>query len=374
MLSKIWFLKFIDRVFGTLLAKLLVIFYKPPNKLNNDISSILVIRPGGIGDAVLLFPALEALKINYPDSSIDVLAEKRNAGIFSFCPFINNLYLYDTFNFFNVFNKKYDVVFDTEQWHKLSSIVGYLVSSGKKIGFNTNSRSQLYTESIKYSHKDHEVVSFLNLVKTVCRNVPEFKPSCKFINFSDNEIREDLRSEVGRINNIKIGLFYGATVRERMWGVDKFSLLANELIKLGFTVILLGGNSDIHQLKEFMENIKDKENILNFIGKTNLKESAYILSKLELFISGDSGLMHIAYGLGTRTISLFGVGIEQKWAPKGKKNIIINKNLECSPCTKFGYTPRCPYEVRCLKDISTGEVLKEVLKLYDLSEIINKIP
>jgi ADP-heptose:LPS heptosyltransferase len=92
-------------------------------------------------------------------------------------------------------------------------------------------------------------------------------------------------------------------------------------------------------------------------------ETAAIISQLDLFATGDTGLMHIAYGVGTPTVSLFGAGIQKKWAPIGENHIAINKNLSCSPCTKFGYTPRCPYGVKCLSEITVEEVKEAVLKL-----------
>ncbi|OGW02152.1 MAG: hypothetical protein A2Z59_03620 [Nitrospinae bacterium RIFCSPLOWO2_02_39_17] len=92
------------------------------------------------------------------------------------------------------------------------------------------------------------------------------------------------------------------------------------------------------------------------------------LPKVSLLVTGDSGIMHIACGLGTPTVSLFGPGIENKWAPKGKNHIIINKRLFCSPCTKFGYTPSCPRDAECMRLITVDEVEDAVLKLLKISE------
>jgi len=51
-------------------------------------------------------------------------------------------------------------------------------------------------------------------------------------------------------------------------------------------------------------------------------------------------------GLGRPTVSLFGSGIAAKWAPRGPRHVVLNKDLHCSPCTRFGYTPPCPYGTR----------------------------
>ena len=109
------------------------------------------------------------------------------------------------------------------------------------------------------------------------------------------------------------------------------------------------------------------QKLLNFVGKTTLYETALIISNLNLFISSDTGLMHIAYGVGTPTVSLFGAGIAPKWGPKGDKNIVLNKKLSCSPCTKFGYSPRCKINVACLRDISVEEVVSSAAKLLNIN-------
>jgi len=118
---------------------------------------ILVIRPGGIGDAVLLFPALKVLRDEYGNCQIDMLAEKRNQGVFENCEYINNIILYDNKplkSLLRVFSEKYEIVIDTEQWHRLTSVIAYLTRSPIRVGFNTNDRSKLFTHKVDYSHKD----------------------------------------------------------------------------------------------------------------------------------------------------------------------------------------------------------------------------
>jgi heptosyltransferase-2 len=100
-------------------------------------------------------------------------------------------------------------------------------------------------------------------------------------------------------------------------------------------------------------------------GKTTLMEAAAVLRRCRLLITADSGLMHLAVAVGTKTISLFGSGIEKKWAPQGKNHLVINKRPECSPCTRFGYTPGCAFDVACLSAITVDEVVAAALTVLD---------
>ena len=89
---KIGLMKTIDRIFGSFLVKIMSAG-TPGNDLTSH--SFLIIRPGGIGDAVLLIPSINALKEKYPHIKITVLAEKRNASAFNLCSYVNEVFYYD---------------------------------------------------------------------------------------------------------------------------------------------------------------------------------------------------------------------------------------------------------------------------------------
>ncbi|MBF0539763.1 MAG: glycosyltransferase family 9 protein, partial [Nitrospirae bacterium] len=89
-----------------------------------NMRNVLFIRPGGIGDAVLLLPSISHVKQALPGASIDVLCEGRNAGVFVMSAAVSRTYLYDRgIDLIRCLGNHYDVVIDTEQWHCLSAIV-----------------------------------------------------------------------------------------------------------------------------------------------------------------------------------------------------------------------------------------------------------
>lgn len=366
-------LKRFDSIFGRLgclVAKLIV---NPRKESQNGDPKILVIRPGGIGDAALLYPALSELRKNFPGSRIDVLAEKRNGGILEGCSFINDLLLYDHKpheTLYGVIKRRYDIVIDTEQWHRLTAALSYLTGAPVRAGFRTNERAGLFSRPVNYTQSDYEILSFLNLVSAVTGKNCEFNENEPFIPVDEGRgsAFAHLISEFGNGKKAVIGMFTGATVRERRWGVGKFAGLSGELSTEGIGTVIVGGETDKRDVLEF-KKIADSGYVLDFTGKTSLMETASIISLLDQFVTGDTGLMHVAYGVGTPTVSLFGAGIQGKWAPPGDNHIAINKRVPCSPCTKFGYTPRCPYDVRCLSEITVEEVKESVLGLLSRSSL-----
>jgi ADP-heptose:LPS heptosyltransferase len=328
---------------------------------------ILVIRPGGIGDSALLYPAFKVLKESFNHSEIEVLAEKRNAGLLSSCPYIKRVFLYD-FRFpielFKTLRINYDIVIDTEQWHRLTAAVSYLTRAPIRVGFATNERGDLFTHPVSYNQDEYEVYSFLNLVSAIKGERYDFNEDEPFIPL-DSDLISSIEPKVTEFRKrwlALIGVFSGATIPERRWGITNFAELSQRLSQEGVGTVLDGGRSEVKNAIRF-EEIVGRDKVLNFVGETSLMETAAIISKLDILISGDTGIMHIAYGVGTPTVSLFGAGIQKKWAPIGKRHLAINKNLSCSPCTKFGYTPSCPYDVKCLKDITIEEVKESTLRL-----------
>lgn len=349
-------MKMVDGLFGRVLTTLL----PPPAALVIQVlpQSILLIRPGGIGDAALLAPTINHLKTLNTNCHITILAERRNAGVFSLIPDFDQLYCYDKpAEFWQAVSKKYDVVIDTEQWHRLSAVVARLIRSPMKIGFATNERRRMFTHSLPYFHDDYEVFSFNRLLEPLMGVSEQTEATIPFlaVPVTAKESAEKLLVTFG--DKPFIAIFPGASIPERRWGADRFKAVAAVLAQKGYGIVVVGGAVD-----QADAQVIAGEFGLNLAGQTSLAETAAVLARSTLLVSGDSGLLHIAVGLGVPTVSLFGPGRALKWAPKGNQHTVINKNLPCSPCTSFGTTPPCPYNARCMQEITVDEVVTHCLK------------
>jgi ADP-heptose:LPS heptosyltransferase len=356
------FLKKVDGAIGSLLARL---WPRPlhPGPSPYAVSRLLLIRPGGIGDAVLLAPVVGCLREAFPSARIEVLAEKRNRGAFALCPEIDRVLCYDSAQeLWEALRSGYDVVIDSEQWHHLSALVARMIRSQIKIGYGTNERKRLFTHSIDYSHESYELNGFLELLKPLGIEPPATNPS-SFLTIPEAD-QESADNILGKLQEVPfVVLFPGASIVERCWGIEKFHQLAMRLIAEGLAVVVVGGKEDIATGRAIVDGLS----VLNLTGKSSLCETAGVLNRSQLLISGDSGVLHIGVGLGTPTVSLFGPGIAEKWAPRGGSHIVINHNLPCSPCTRFGTTPPCPISAKCIQNISVDEVFAAAQELLPSS-------
>lgn len=326
------------------------LFSRPPHSGITKHSSILVIRPGGIGDAVLLIPVLKALRDHFPGARISILAERRNASVLrpAVGSIVDELMCYDNFrDVLSLFTRSFEIVIDTEQWHVLSALVGRLLArrKGIQIGFATNDRKLLLSCAVTYDDEGFEGDNFFRLLEPLGIGFSSPRPYSAFY---------PAFSEGNPSKHNQVAIFPGASIKERRWDPERFHDVAKWLLSKNMDVVIVGGKEDLQASEEIARGLPQ---VRNLAGKTSLDETAKILALSRLLISSDSGIMHLAVAVGTPVVALFGSGIESKWAPRDGVSIVINKRLPCSPCTRYGYTIACPRNARCIMEISADEVI-----------------
>jgi ADP-heptose:LPS heptosyltransferase len=352
-------LKKIDRLLGTLLVKLL-----PHNLCGSEAdrkvpSSCLIIRPGGIGDALLLAASVVALRARFPGIAIDILVEQRNAGTFALIPGLRKVFCYDRpANLVSVLRRRYDVVIDTEQWHRLSAVVCRLVRSEMKIGFATNERARMFTHPVSYELDRYEALSFLDLLKPLGITASDSSPpDVLTLPTAARQQAADLLSPLGQ--QPFLALFAGASIPEKRWVAENFREVIDWCLADGMAVVMVGGDGDAETNNE----IASGRPVLNLAGHTSLAGTAAVLELAACVVSGDSGVLHLAAGLNRPTVALFGPSNVRKWALRGPGHIVLTTSPACSPCSKFGYTPPCSNQIRCLAELTPQHVCQAIAEL-----------
>ena len=358
MNRRIKLLKTVDALIGPLALKFAVACRLGEKKTftNQKTNKVLVIRPGGIGDAALLLPALKVLKEIIPTIQTHILCEPRNAGVFAHSPFVSKIFNYNRLSDLEEIREtQYDCIFDTEQSHFLTGTLVTLLKGHKKIGFATRGRESAYDVSVQYHQDEYEAESFFRLFAAGIENWPgKFRLKSPYF-FPTNKEKERIRALLSDIKREIVCIFPGASIIERLWPIDRWSQVADELWKMGSQPTIIGGKAEINISQKIMDTVNSP--VINLCGRLSLSETVALFDRSRLLISTDSGILHIGALCNIFTVSLFGPGIADKWGPKGEKHRIINKNLGCSPCTKFGTTPPCPNSMACMMDISSEEVL-----------------
>ena len=257
--------------------------------------------------------------------------------------------------------KHYEIVIDTEQSHFLSAVLVSKFRQSLKVGFATNGREIVYDIGIEYYQDQYEIDSFTRLFKGIIKgwpvqsvwNPPYFFPT------SDEKIK--VSTLLHSIEKPLVCIFSGASIEQRHWPVKRWGAVAEYLWEDGFQPVLLGGKNELELTREITKQTDSP--VINLCSKLTLSETSALFEKSKLLISTDSGILHLGVLLNMPTVSLFGPGIAKKWGVKDKKHILLNKEISCSPCTRFGETPPCPIDVQCMKAITVNDVINATSKL-----------
>ena len=334
------------------------------------IERILVIRPGGIGDAVLTFPMLRALREYYDEATIDVLGERRNADVYRINGLVRDVYCYDAGPLASprvlheLAARRYPLIVDTEQYHHLSAVAANYLRPTYICGFDTVGRGRLQTHRVRYVDSIYEVYSFLHLAEALIGQPVPFERDQPFLEV-DARWRDWAAQALGGHDQRPVAVVVpGASTPHKYWPPQRYAAVAAWLIERGYYVVILGGR-DALALARVIATQHGDGAVLNLAGQTSLPQTAGVIQQAGLYISSDTGPLHIAYGVGTPTVHMFGSGIMEKWAPQGRRYVVVHKDLPCSPCTRYGSTPPCPYEVACMQAIQVEDVIagiEEVLR------------
>jgi len=355
--------KIIDRLFGNVLCLSLSLF-KGSKKIIKP-KKILIIRLWAIGESILTLPMIHSLKKRFPQSQIDVLVRnKPYQQIFYKNKDINKLIYWSPLNLLKLF-KTYNLAIDTEPYLNISAISSFMLAK-KSIGFNKGARSFIYNFKICYNDRQPVPLTYMDMLKPF--NINE-KPK-KLIKLQYPKKSKLKINKILKENNIKktdlvVGFFVGASENDmsRRWPTKNFVELGNILIKeYNAKIILTGLNSEKELNQKITKRIKNK--VLDLTGKTSLHESIALIERCNIFISNDSGPMHISAAQGTKTIGLFGPNLPIRFGPYGPGNVGIRKET-MKPCINvhLGQIPQCGHDH--MSKIKVKEVLiaiNEVLK------------
>ena len=149
-----------------------------------------------------------------------------------------------------------------------------------------------------YSQDDYEIDSFIKLLEPL--NIEPCEVARPFLDVSKDTLQRVDTLLEGIKGRAFVTMFPGASIPERQWGADKFGNVAQKLAIFGIAVVVVGGAHDKRQGEAIIAGTAG----VNLAGRTSLSETAAIIRKSALLLSGDSGLLHIAVGLDVPTVSL----------------------------------------------------------------------
>lgn len=321
---------------------------------------VLVIRPGGIGDGIMLIPTLHALRKALPGRPIDILCEARNQEIFKLALPECKTMAYDKTPLAALRmlrHEGYECVIDTEQFHNFSGVMAALTRAPLRIGFKINThRRGLYTHSVSYDLDGREDVQFGRLLSAALGREVSLPPRFGIIDAAAlPEFPEHLLPS-GKF----IALHAGGSIPCKRAPVKE---LANACYavesKLDLKTVIIGSPADCGYAAELASEIGN--GVINRCGRLSLAQTAALCSKATVLLGPDSGIAHLAVAVGTPAIVLFGPSDPAKWGPPEGYGETIQVQLPCSPCSIFGYTKPC-LNYECMTNIKSQPIIEALCR------------
>ena len=349
-----------------------------------EYKKILIECLHGIGDAVCLLPTLDLVKQNYPNSDIDVLV-KSNAAMEVLklsSVKVNRIIVIDFYKEFKnsircikkLRQEKYDLGISSSFTPIIKAKLFMQVIHPKEwIGL------QKYNLCYnKVEDRFHFVEANIEAVKPICECIdevcsPRIYPHRKDVEFIKNVIT----NSSDYIADYKtVGICVGdadysyknkwlrcGKVHTRGWGIENIIALLYELKNMKLNIILIGGKNELIQYNRIIDDLGEK-GYTSFVGKTNIAQSAALVSLCDCVVGVDTGMQHIADAVGVKTLSIFGPTNPKTHGAYSEKASFIEKNISCKYCYGTTSYTHCVNR-RCLNEIQVNDVVKKLLEIIN---------
>lgn len=343
--------------------------------------TVVVTKYLGMGSILLATPALNALKAQYPACKIILMTFSNNTGfarrlgIFDDVLSIRTtsllLFALDTLrNVRRIRQIKADYLLDLEFFARFSTIVSYLSGAACRVGYYMPQiwRGDLLDIPVHFNPYRHVCEIFAAQVEALGIRVDDSAITAPLV---DEAARLQVRSLLDHAgvrdddSIVTVNVNASDLSLERRWPGNNFVTLIDALAqhkKIRF--VLVGSPEEQMYVEEVYSALSPtaRSCSINLAGKQTLDEFFALLAMSDVCITNDSGPLHIAAALGTRTISFFGPESPQLYGPKGTGHIVFYAGIYCSPCLSVFNAKRamCNGDNICMKAILPDQILEKL--------------
>ena len=313
-----------------------------------EYKNILIRATNWVGDAVMSLPALRAIRERFPRAHIAVLAKPWVADLYRRETFADEVILYDRsrWQIARVLRRrKFDCAILLQNAFE-AALIAWLAGITVRIGYNRDRRGLILTKSVAVPKRGeiprHERFYYLELLRRA--GIIESMPESDAIHLEAGG-RAGRSRDVRRIVGVSPGAANGTA---KQWLPERFAEAARRIAVERDAQIALFGSASERAVCERIAGLLTQHEVINHAGKTSLGEFIDLASQCEVFLTNDSGAMHIASALGVPTVAIFGATDDIGTGPTGPLARVVREPVECSPCLLH----ECPIYHRCMTRVS----------------------
>ena len=338
-------------------------------------SRVLCFRLERIGDLLMTLPALAELRAALPDATIDLAAGSWNRAIASAIPTVSRVEILDAAWLARAHEgagtlalrrqaaawagRRYDLAINFEPDIR-SNIALAATGAARTAGFASGGGGAFLDLALDYDTSAHTADNAVRLVRRAL-DLPDGPLPAAALAIPD-AAREAAARRLAALGGApRIGVHVSGGRAVKQWPESRFRDVARQLaVERGAAVVLTGSDADRAQVAPVKDALPP-DRVLDLSG-ADLMTVAAVQQQLDVFVTGDTGPMHLAHAVGTPIVAVFGPSDPARYAPRGLRDRVVRVDLPCSPCNRIRRPPaRCTgHTPDCLTGVETAAVLAAI--------------
>ena len=342
-------------------------------------SRVVVRATNWLGDAVMSLPAIRAIREVFPHAHLAVVARPWVADLYGRERSIDRVIPYAANGGWRV-KREFAARLRAERFDAAillqnafdAALITWMAGIPERIGYRRDGRGPLLTRAIAVPEPGdiprHERFYYLELLRR--GGMIECLPATDEIRLDGGEEARQAGAAhlralglSGPVVGISPGAAYGNAKR---WMPDRF---AEAGARLAMPALIFGSPAERPLCEEVAAGLRRAgAEARNLAGETTLREFIDLAAACRVFLTNDSGAMHVASALGVPTVTVFGATDDTTTGPTGPMAQIVREHAECSPCL----LRECPIDHRCMTRVSADRVAAAALELIDQTAWIHE--
>jgi heptosyltransferase-1 len=355
---------------------------------------VLVVKLSALGDTLILLPIFKALKEKIGSQGrLMMIATSVNQAALDGFPYVDEVLLLDfgrmarnpsvLLNFLKrLWSFRAQIALDFDQWLRISPLLCFFSGSPRRHGFKTNRQHRhfLYHQTILNGKEEHEFEQFTHIADLAGVQRGDIQNFNGFLE-RENLFRDSSFAFSGNEKKlVHIHPGCGSYGWQRAWPPEYYVQLIQKLIGKADVAFRITGMGDYE--KNLVQKIIQESGleIDDRSGRLEITQLASLLREADLILCGNTGIMHLASGLGRPLVVMNGPANPVKWGPllaglnsSGQKENgsgevrLLASPIHCSPCTTLGFEYGCRFRP-CMESIPVDKVMRECLSLLNLAQ------
>ena len=335
---------------------------------------VLVRGPNWIGDAVMCEPAIAALRRLFPHAELTLLVKPAVAELFTGHPAVSQILVYEDrgqhaglagkWRLANELRRcRFDLAILFQNAFE-AALLAFFAGIPRRYGYATDGRRLLLSDPVPRPGRgaiSHQVEYYLGMLRPLGCEEQAVPPRLVLAREEEAAMAKRLAESGVKSTDLLIGLNPGSTYGgAKRWLPERFAETADRLAgQFNATVLIVGARGEEALAQAIAEQIRARTVVLS--GKTSVRELMAAVKRCAVFVTNDTGPMHVAAAFGVPVVAVFGPTDWRTTAPFGTDHALVRQPVDCSPCL----LRECPIDHRCMTRVTVDDVFAAAKRQLD---------